>query len=294
MIGWSRLLAGSVRDPLVGRDVLVGVLVAIGDGLMLGLHTLARRWSGRPPSFPVGASSNPCGWHHRLERPATRRALCALADHRLGDEHPALERDDADLSLLFVLFVLLRRRSLAIAAMILVLTVTVRPRPYGWLLANARPITSLRRSPTSRCSRRPDGELCWRPSGSACSRCWSRSCERAADAAADRHRLVRPYASSSRLIVLTLIAWPLTAGTPRWPADPCLAASFEGTSRRARLIRETSRFPQAQIASRGVTVASGGDRDQQESIGMVRSLVRLRPLSQAVRASERRGSGALS
>ena len=33
MIGWSRLLAGSVRDPLVGRDVLVGVLVAIGDGI---------------------------------------------------------------------------------------------------------------------------------------------------------------------------------------------------------------------------------------------------------------------
>ena len=31
MIGWSRLLAGGVRDPLVGRDVLVGVLVAIGD-----------------------------------------------------------------------------------------------------------------------------------------------------------------------------------------------------------------------------------------------------------------------
>src|SRR4029079_8452306 len=49
MIGWSRLLAGSVRDPLVGRDVLVGVLVAIGDGLILGLHTLLRRWSGRPP-----------------------------------------------------------------------------------------------------------------------------------------------------------------------------------------------------------------------------------------------------
>ena len=59
MIGWSRLLAGSVRDPLVGRDVLVGVLVAIGDGLILALHTLLRRWSGQPPQFPVGASSNP-------------------------------------------------------------------------------------------------------------------------------------------------------------------------------------------------------------------------------------------
>src|SRR5439155_3631238 len=59
MIGWSRLLAGSFRDPRVGRDVLAGVLVAIGNGLMLALHTLLRRWAGRPPQFPVGASSNP-------------------------------------------------------------------------------------------------------------------------------------------------------------------------------------------------------------------------------------------
>src|SRR5439155_7953874 len=59
MIGWSRLLAGSFRDPRVGRDVLAGVLVAIGDGLILALHTMLRRWSGRPPQFPVGASSNP-------------------------------------------------------------------------------------------------------------------------------------------------------------------------------------------------------------------------------------------
>ena len=39
--------------------VLVGVLVAIGNGLILALHTMLRRWSGRPPQFPVGADGNP-------------------------------------------------------------------------------------------------------------------------------------------------------------------------------------------------------------------------------------------
>src|SRR5580765_8986257 len=39
------------------------------------------------------------GRHRRLEQPAPWRALCALADHRLGDEHPALGYDDADLSI---------------------------------------------------------------------------------------------------------------------------------------------------------------------------------------------------
>src|SRR4030095_5125664 len=59
MIGWSRLLAGQVRDPLVGRDILIGVLVAIGDGLVIALHAALRRWSGQAPSFPTGASSDP-------------------------------------------------------------------------------------------------------------------------------------------------------------------------------------------------------------------------------------------
>jgi len=136
MIGWSRLLAGSVRDPLVGRDVLVGVLIAIADGLMLGLHTLARRWSGRPPSFPVGASSNP--WD----------GITASSDLLLGGRF-ALSRIIGSVMniplwsetmliflLLFLFFVLFRRRSLAIATMILVLTVLYVREHTGWLLAN--------------------------------------------------------------------------------------------------------------------------------------------------------------
>jgi hypothetical protein len=137
MIGWSRLLAGSVRDPLVGRDVLVGVLVAIGDGVVLGLHTLLRRWSGRPPQFPVGASGSPFD------------GMAASSDLLLGGRFalsrivgsvmsiPVWSGTMLTFLLLFFLFVLLRRRSLAMAALILGLTVTYVVTHGGWLLANA-------------------------------------------------------------------------------------------------------------------------------------------------------------
>ena len=137
MIGWSRLLAGSVRDPLVGRDVLVGVLVAIGDGLILALHMLLRRWSGRPLQFPVGASSNPFD------------GMAASSDLLLGGRY-ALSRIIGSVMsipvwggtmlpflLLFVLYVLFRRRSIAMAAMILGYTVSYVVTHGGWLLANA-------------------------------------------------------------------------------------------------------------------------------------------------------------
>jgi hypothetical protein len=137
MIGWSRLLAGSVRDPLVGRDILVGVLVAIGDGLFFALHTLLRRWSGRPPPFPVGASGNPFD------------GMAASSDLLLGGRYalsriigsvmsiPVWSGTMMTFLLLFMLYVFLRRRSFAMVALIVGLTVTYVVAHSGWLLANA-------------------------------------------------------------------------------------------------------------------------------------------------------------
>jgi hypothetical protein len=119
MIGWSRMLAGSLRDPLVGRDVLFGVLVAIGAALVLALHTLLRSWSGQPLQFPVGASSNPFD------------GMAASSDLLLGGRY-ALSRIIGSVMsipvwggtmlpflLLFVLYAFFRQRALAITAMIL-------------------------------------------------------------------------------------------------------------------------------------------------------------------------------
>jgi serine/threonine-protein kinase len=137
MIGWSRLISGSLRDPLVGRDVLVGVLVAVGDGLLLALHAAIRRWSGRPPLFPVGASANPFD------------GMVASSDLLLGGRYavsriigsmvtiPVLVWTMLTFLLLFVLFVLLRKRWLAVVAMILGLTVMYAVTHGGWLLAYA-------------------------------------------------------------------------------------------------------------------------------------------------------------
>jgi len=53
MIGWNRLLAGDVRDPLVGRDVLVGLAFGTVAGLMTTLHELVIQRFGNMPSIAV-------------------------------------------------------------------------------------------------------------------------------------------------------------------------------------------------------------------------------------------------
>jgi serine/threonine-protein kinase len=137
MIGWSRLLAGNVRDPLVGRDVLVGVLVGIGDSLTLAFHAQLRRWAGAPPPFPIGANNDPFV------------GAAASSDLLLGGRFalsrtlgsvvtiPVLVWTLLMFLLLFVLFVVLRRRWLAMTAMILCLTVFYAVTHSGWLLAYA-------------------------------------------------------------------------------------------------------------------------------------------------------------
>ncbi|HEY6322614.1 MAG TPA: serine/threonine-protein kinase, partial [Thermoanaerobaculia bacterium] len=54
LVSWSRLLAGGFRDPLVGRDILVGCLLAPFP-LALGrlLAWLLPAWLGDPPSQPA-------------------------------------------------------------------------------------------------------------------------------------------------------------------------------------------------------------------------------------------------
>jgi serine/threonine-protein kinase len=53
IVSWSRLLAGGFRDPLVGRDILIGAV--FGLGIILSnfyLASLVPRWFGYPPPVP--------------------------------------------------------------------------------------------------------------------------------------------------------------------------------------------------------------------------------------------------
>jgi serine/threonine-protein kinase len=52
LVSWSRLLAGGFRDPLVGRDVLAGCLVAAFGFALAGLGWFIPSWLGYPPTPP--------------------------------------------------------------------------------------------------------------------------------------------------------------------------------------------------------------------------------------------------
>ncbi|MBC7910289.1 MAG: serine/threonine protein kinase [Pyrinomonadaceae bacterium] len=46
IISWNRLLAGDWRDPLVGRDILIGGMLGLGHTALVYLRTLSPQWFG--------------------------------------------------------------------------------------------------------------------------------------------------------------------------------------------------------------------------------------------------------
>lgn len=54
VISWNRLLAGDWRDPLVGRDLLIGGAAALITSVVMSLGSFFAAWLGEPPSIPLG------------------------------------------------------------------------------------------------------------------------------------------------------------------------------------------------------------------------------------------------
>ncbi len=54
IISWTRLLAGDFRDPMVGRDLLIGSLFGVGVMLWNFLRYQIPVWLGNPPGIPSG------------------------------------------------------------------------------------------------------------------------------------------------------------------------------------------------------------------------------------------------
>ncbi|MEM7586117.1 MAG: serine/threonine-protein kinase [Acidobacteriota bacterium] len=52
LVSWNRLLAGRIRDPLVGRHVLYGAALGVGMALIDQLGDQAPRWFGGAPARP--------------------------------------------------------------------------------------------------------------------------------------------------------------------------------------------------------------------------------------------------
>ncbi|HEX9160215.1 MAG TPA: serine/threonine-protein kinase [Thermoanaerobaculia bacterium] len=49
LIGWTRLLSGRLKDPMVGRDILIGVFAGLVCATVEFINLLAPAWLGRPP-----------------------------------------------------------------------------------------------------------------------------------------------------------------------------------------------------------------------------------------------------
>jgi predicted Ser/Thr protein kinase len=103
LVGWNRVLAGRLADPLVGRDILVGAALGITINLLSQLSRLSPAWVGGPPTV----SAPPAGfdgsiWH----------VLAALLNHIGGTVLVATSL----LLVYFFLTLLLRRRTLAVTA----------------------------------------------------------------------------------------------------------------------------------------------------------------------------------
>ncbi len=58
LVGWTRLLAGRWRDPLVGRDVLLGLTSGLVFVLLFRAVAAASAWMGLPPDTPPIGSTD--------------------------------------------------------------------------------------------------------------------------------------------------------------------------------------------------------------------------------------------
>lgn len=54
MVSWSRLLTGDFRDPLLGRDILVGAAFGVAIVFVIRLWNLTPGWLGRPQAPSAG------------------------------------------------------------------------------------------------------------------------------------------------------------------------------------------------------------------------------------------------
>jgi hypothetical protein len=58
MITWNRVLAGRFKDPLVGRDVLIGVLAGLFAVFVLQVDVLSPRMLGEPLGRPISPTGD--------------------------------------------------------------------------------------------------------------------------------------------------------------------------------------------------------------------------------------------
>ena len=110
IISWSRLLAGGFRDPMVGRDILVGGLLGLGHTLTIYFMQQMPGWFGTPAPPNHGANPNIQGFQ-------------ALLSNFIGDSIVAsMFFGLGYLFLLLLFYALLRKQWLAALTLVLIQT----------------------------------------------------------------------------------------------------------------------------------------------------------------------------
>lgn len=115
IISWSRLLAGGFRDPLVGRDILIGAIFGLGQILCnFYLANLIPQWFGYPPGIPF--------W----DFPATRLlGLRSFAHGITNQVFGGLIQSFILLFILLLLFMVLRRERVAAIVLFVIIATTL-------------------------------------------------------------------------------------------------------------------------------------------------------------------------
>lgn len=103
LIAWSRVLAGRFKDPLVGRDVLLGILVGVVHRLLTQLSQRAPAWLGQAPSVSAPFQG-------------FDGSLLETVSAILGSTAVAVLIATTLVLIFFLLFLALRRRLLAMSA----------------------------------------------------------------------------------------------------------------------------------------------------------------------------------
>ena len=111
LIAWSRVLAGRFTDPLVGRDVLIGLLAGAGAQLLTQLGYLSPAWLGQAPDVTMPLDGGPvAGLRHLFSFLLRAPVLAVLLSTGLA-------------LLVFLLTLVLRRRWLVAIVFCTMLTV---------------------------------------------------------------------------------------------------------------------------------------------------------------------------
>jgi serine/threonine-protein kinase len=108
LIAWSRLVAGDVRNPMVGRDVMIGIIAGLLGGVLLNATEVILKHLGHADKGPeLGINRSLLGMRFSIAG-------------TLGSIVGGIEWGTVTIVLLVLLLMILRRRTLAAGAFFVV------------------------------------------------------------------------------------------------------------------------------------------------------------------------------